>query len=550
LTPLSRQSVYALAEQKGYPAENVYNITGGNPFYVTEILASYSAGVPDNIKDAVLSVYNRQDLNTKNLWQMLSVIPEGLELERIAVINPFWEDAISRCLETKILVYKNDKIYFKHELYRRTIEGSLSPFSRIALNKKILRFFLTTFEEAGDTERIVHYAKNANENNLVVQFAPVAAYKAACVGAHVEASKLWLSAIEYSDGKDSRQLVAFYEAYAYECYLTSQVKDAIIYQGKALKIRKELNEIEKTGNCLRFLSRLWWFEGNRKQAEDFAKQAVDLLEGKAASSEKAMAYSNMSQLKMLSDEMEDCIYWGEKAIEIAREIEDEEPIAHALINMGSSLMTNRPTMMEGISFLHQGLAIGLRNSWHEHVGRAYTALGSNAVTMKDYLFAKTNLDEGISYCEERDLYSLKLYMLCWKARLLLETGNWDEALEIGNNLLKKDDLLPVIKIGALVVAATIKIRRGEDDALSLLNEAKTIAFKTMEPQRIVPALSALLEYEWITGKCFVEKEMVNSTIQMIEKLKKMQNGNRFYYWLDKARKGYLPGKKNNTEQET
>ena len=87
LTPLSRQAVYNLANEKGYDAENVYSISGGNPFYVNEILASYSPGIPDNIKDAILAVYDRQEEGTKNAWQLCSVIPEGLEISRFAQIK-------------------------------------------------------------------------------------------------------------------------------------------------------------------------------------------------------------------------------------------------------------------------------------------------------------------------------------------------------------------------------------------------------------------------------------------------------------------------------
>src|SRR5262249_7208693 len=151
--------------------------------------------------------------------------------------------------------------------YRRTIEESLSPFKRIDINKKVLGFFLQAFEENEEIERIVHYAKNASQNDLVVQYAPRAARQAASVGAHIEASKLYLSAIEYYQGKDKNVLVQFYEAYAYECYLTNQIKEAIFYQSKALTIRKEKDDAEKLGDCLRFLSRLWWFDGNRKEAE-------------------------------------------------------------------------------------------------------------------------------------------------------------------------------------------------------------------------------------------------------------------------------------------
>jgi hypothetical protein len=100
---------------------------------------------------------------------------------------------MDHCFALQIIIFKKNRVVFKHELYRRTIEGSLSPFKRIALNKKMLELFLDSFEAEGEIERIVHYAKNANENKLVVKYAPIAARQAACVGAHIEASKLFLT---------------------------------------------------------------------------------------------------------------------------------------------------------------------------------------------------------------------------------------------------------------------------------------------------------------------------------------------------------------------
>ena len=538
LTPLSKMAVRMLADGSGYDGEDVYSISGGNPFYVSEILAGYSLGVPDNIKDLVLSVYNRLGEETKDIWQLLSVVPEGLELNHLYQIDPSYHRAIDNCLENKILIVENNKIAFKHELYRRTIESSLSPFRRISLNKTILDLLLTSFEAKGEIERIVHYAKNANENKLVEQYAPIAARQAASVGSHIEACKLFLAAIEYSDGTDANRLVGFYEGYAYECYLTNQIKDAIIYQGKALKIWKEKNEIEKIGNSLRFLSRLWWFEGNRQKAESFGREAIEILNQQPSSKAKAMAFSNMSLLKMLSDQTGECIFWGEKAITIALEVEDEETLAHALNSMGSTLMLNQSSAKKGIELLQRSLEISVRNGYHEHVARAYTALGSNAVTMKDYSFAEANLEQGINYCEEKDLDSLKFYMLSWRARLSLETGNWAQASEIANSLLEKENLLPVIKIGALVVMATIKMRNGEPEALSLLMEAKTWAFRTAELRRIIPVLVALLEYEWLTGKCYVENETLHEITNLFIHAEKIPKKSRFFFWICKMNKQY------------
>lgn len=540
LVPLSREAVEIMAEEKGYCGEDVYSISGGNPFYVNEILASYSTGVPDNIKDSILSVYNRQNEKTKKVWQILSVMPTSFEVSYLEKIEPAYADAIKNCLDAKILILENGLISFKHELYRRTIEASLSPLIRVALNKSILDMFLGSFEGNQETERIIHHAKNANEYELVVKYAPVAARQAACVGAHIEASKLYLSAIEYYQGEEKCQLLEFYEPYAYECYLINEHREAIIYMGKALNLWREKGDKEKIGDCMRSLSRLWWFDGNRKQAENYAGQAVEVLNDQPSSKAKAMAYSNMSQLKMLADQTDECIFWGEKAIAIAKEIDNDEILTHALNNMGSALMTIVPSMSKGVALLQQSLDIALKNSFHEHVARAYTALGSNAVTMKHYAFAKKILDEGIRYCDERDLDSLKLYMINWQARLDLETGHWDQAYHTADNLLKHEKLPPVIKVGVLVTTAIVKLRKGEQGALPLLLEAKTIAFETKELQRIIPALAALLEYEWISGKTFIETKELDQAVDMIRQLEKISKKNRLYYWIQKVRKQYLP----------
>ena len=71
--------------------------------------------------------------------------------------------------------------------------------------------------------------------------------------------------------------------------------------------------LKRLANCLRFLSRLWWLDSNRKNAEKFAEQAIELLNNQPSSHAKAMAFSNMSQLKMLFDQPVECVALGRKS---------------------------------------------------------------------------------------------------------------------------------------------------------------------------------------------------------------------------------------------
>lgn len=536
---LSREAVDKMVCEKGYNGEDVYNVTGGNPFYVNEILASYNRGVPDNIRDSILPAYNRCDDNTRRIWDLLSVIPLSFEVKYLEEFGPLGTD-FETCLQLRILIINDGRISFKHELFRRAIESFLSPLKRITLHKWILDRFRDRFEQNQEIERIIHHAKNANEYETVVQYAPVAAARAACLGAHIEASKLYLSAIEYYQGNDKEVLVKFYEWYAYECYLTNQVKEAIIYTGKTLNILKEKEDIEKIGNCLRFLSRLWWLDGNRKNAEKFGDQAIEVLRGQSLSTAMAMAFSNKSQLKMLLDQADEGIAWGQKAIAIAEEIGDQESLSHALNNVGSIQMHNQLSHKKGISNLQQSLEIALKNSFHEHAARAYSNLGSNAVKLKNFETAEKILNEGIKYSEKRDLDSWRSNMLSLKASLKLETGDWDQAYNIAEGQLIYEDQSPVFAIVALTVLATLKMRRGDPDALPLLLKTASRAFETTELQRIIPSQIALLEYEWLTGNTIIKARELDHTMNRIEQSINNIEKNEFAFWLFKARKQHLP----------
>ncbi len=540
LAPLSRNAVDNLSRARGYRGEDVYDISGGNPFYVNEILASYSPGIPENIKDSILSVYNRLDPETRKVCELLSIMPTGLETDYLGQLEPQYAPALADCLDAKIIQLKDNRLLFKHELYRRTIESSLSPFTRIALNRKILEAFQDRFEADGEIERIIHHAKNANDHATVVQFAPKAARQAALLGAHTEAARLYFSAIEYYQGKDPDILVGLYESFAYECYLTNRMTEAIIYQQKVARIWEEKADREKLGNSLWFLSRLWWFDGNRRQAEHFAREAIAVLDDQPPSRPKAMAFSNMSQLKMLSDQTVECIHWGEKAIRMADELSDEEILCHAYNNVGTVQMRVPAYRSKGHELLKRSLDIALRRHFHEHAARAYTNLASNAIQLKDYASAKEALREGIHYCEEVELDSWRTYMLSWKARLLLDTGRYADAVSIAESLIHNEAQASIVKSSALVVIGTVRMRTNQPEALPLLIEAKGKASASMELQRILPALTALLEYEWITGRAILEKAPVELVFGLLSQGGTLRESSEFDFWLWKVRGEKVP----------
>ena len=538
LPPLSFNAVKQLANRKNFDGEKVYHVSGGNPYYVTEILSSYSEGVPENIRDAIVSAYQRTSEKTRHVWDLLSVIPGRFESKYLARFDPGYLEAIENCLQLQILIQHDDQIQFKHELFRRTIEHSLSPLKRIMLNKKILELFLTDFEYHNEIERIVHHAKNANEYTAVVKYAPIAAKRASLLGAHREASKLLGTAIENYQGEDVDVKITLFKSYAYECYLTNNIEQSLLYAGKTLKLLKNQESIITIAGCLRFISHLRCCAGDWKTAVKIGMEAVDLMKDQPASKEKALCFCNMAQLKMHWGDTAEIIDWAEKAGKIAEEVNDEEALCQSQIILGTIRMNTPSLRIEGWELIQKGLSTALNHSLQEHAARAYSEMAINGMRLKDYRFVKNILQEGNLYIEEKELDFWKLTMLSVKAKLYFETGRWKNTITLIQQL-HEAQYRGSFSLSGTVMMGQINMRCGTAGALDMLHSAKEDAYERLDLHMVVYAVTALLEYEWLTGEQVIDNDELVKLATVIDRSIYYMDVNEYAFWLMKARNQHL-----------
>src|SRR5690606_33376511 len=78
--PLERLSEAAVAQlvrasSSGRTAADVYALTGGNPFLVTEVLAAGAETVPASVRDAVLARAARLDEAARAVLDVVALVP-------------------------------------------------------------------------------------------------------------------------------------------------------------------------------------------------------------------------------------------------------------------------------------------------------------------------------------------------------------------------------------------------------------------------------------------------------------------------------------------
>lgn len=533
--PLSEGAVKKIAASFGYTrGSEVYHLTGGNPFYVIEILSNDLQRIPDHLKDSILRIFRSKDVDTQELLSFLSIIPTKIEFRVAERIKKDFGGDIDDCVWSGIIVKGNEYFSFKHELFRLTIEESLQPSKRKNFHKKMFQILLETRGVTKRFSQLVHHAQQVGEKELIAQIVPMAAKEASLAGAHIEACKLYRIAIDNTPTLNSR-LAELYDNHAHECYLINQAGTAIESLQKALDFWRAQKNRLKIGNALRFMSRLKWLQGRRDEVMALASESIIELEQGPPTHELALSYSHLSQLYVIYNDLQKGLKWGQKALDLAVKIEDQSVLAHALNDIGTVQLTDPSTQVEGEKNLAKGLSLALKNNWHEQVGRAYSNCATIFALTKNHSKALVAFDDGLKYCEANDLTFLTSCMLSEKVKLLLDKGNWEEAKSIALLLKANTFLPPLVRIGAITVLSRIYIRKGEfEEAQKLIAEGKKISRHSHEAHQFVPILISELELFWIDNKPIDEGDMIYVEEELFPEKHDSWYYSELAYWMNKC----------------
>jgi ATP/maltotriose-dependent transcriptional regulator MalT len=504
LSPLSPDAVARLASGSDLDPIALHRQTGGNPLFVTEVLANTSGGgIPPTVRDAVLARVARLSASGRAMLEHAAVIGWRVEPWLLAEIGGAAAEAVDECLGLGVLHVDGDALTFRHELSRQALLEAISPSRRLALHRRVLAVLRNHPTGPDDLAILAHHAELAADPKAVLAYAPGAARRAAGLRAHREAAAQYARALRFANRVAPDERAPLFEARSYECYLTDQLPEAIQARTAALAAWRSLDDRLKESENLRWLSRLEWFAGHRAEADEAARAAMAVLDGLPPGSQLAWAFSNQAQLHMLASENATAIVWGTRATALADQLGLVEARLHALTNVAVSRIgaCDESGWAELESCLREARFHGLE----DHAGRAYAALLSCAVTAGRLSIAERYFLEGTAFCLEHDLDSYRLYLLGWRAVLLLRRGRWAEASSVASTVLSHPHVSAISRIQALVALGCVHARRGETGGNEALDEALRLALETAELQRLGPVRAARAEAAWLVGNLDVAR---------------------------------------------
>lgn len=237
LEPLSETAVARLAHAAGQSVGRIHAQTGGNPFYVTELLANPTASIPATVREAALARAVRLSPEARAVLDLCSVVPNRVEL--CLLDEPFPSRLLDECIATGLMTLRDGAVMFRHELAREAVESALPPHRLQLLHATVLRRLLEHGTASVAKARLVHHAGRAGDSAAVRRYAPEAAREASALGAHREAAACYQMALDHAEPDELEERASLSEACAHECYLIDQAEAAIALCETALELRRQ-----------------------------------------------------------------------------------------------------------------------------------------------------------------------------------------------------------------------------------------------------------------------------------------------------------------------
>ena len=178
---------------------------------------------------------------------------------------------------------------------------------------------------------------------------------------------------------------------------------------------------------------------------------------------------------MLHERHDEAIALGERAAALARALGDDETLAHALTNVGTSLIGGADHE-RGRALLEEAHRIAVAIGHDEHAGRALVNLATRTFARRrDDPRIPDDIERALAFVRDHELDGYHQYMLGVRANLQPVRRDWPAAEADARASLALGEQPGVSLCPALIALGRLQSRRGDPEAAATLDEAWRVA---------------------------------------------------------------------------
>jgi DNA-binding CsgD family transcriptional regulator/tetratricopeptide (TPR) repeat protein len=494
LTPLTADAVRDLAASTAVDPGELFQLTGGNPFFVTEVLANPCEVVPPTVVDAVLARVRTLGPAAQTALDRLAVIPSGAEVDLLRVLAGDLAP-VAEAEQAGVVEVRGDVVAFRHELARRAVAESLPASVRLELNADVLHALLK--QPDCDSFRILHHAVEAGDDAAVVRHGEAAGREARWVGAHQQAAACYAQVLARGHRLTTARRAALGEAYSWALSNSNRLHFAVAAAATAAELWQQDGNDRRLVRALVTLSRQQWLTERTAAARVSAERAFELARPLGDSYQNALATGNLGGLLVVIDREEDGLPYLDESIAIAGRCGAASVAALIRNYRGSALLQLGD--LRGRDDLLRSVAHANELGNHEFVMRAYYNLIEGLWRLGEYREALGYIEQGENFGRDRDFRVYGYMFAARRCRLALMRGEWVQAEAGLRELLDGQDDPGMIGRETVPVLARVLVRQGSPDAPQWLALAARHAAMADVLEWLVPTGLAHIEHAWLTG---------------------------------------------------
>lgn len=496
LQPLSIEAVERLAGAQAPRAPEVHRLTGGNPFFVVEVLrAGGGPGeVPSSVRDAVLARAALLDASQRDLLEQVSIFPRHLPLPLLREL-PVALDAMDGCIAAGLLLVEGGKARFRHELARVAVEEAIPPARARRLHSAALAVLATGNAGSADAAQLAHHALRGWDCVAVAHWAPRAAREAAARGALRESVAHIKAALETRQAAPQR--AELLEDLAHSHFELNELEASADAYREAIDLHRREGRGDAQLRCQASLAMPLVRMLRNREADEAARAALELAACLPGARSAAAAHATESYLRMLNRDYLEAITAAEKAIAMARD-DDDATLARAYETLGAATMFL--DYGEGCALLRKSMAIARHlQDGGAALADCYLMLSTASGELFELEAAEALLQEGIAFARGRDLDRQAGYMEAWAALCDVYRGRWPSAATRVEQVLSANRQASTSRVMALVALGRLRTRRGDSGVDAVLDEALELALRSGTLQRLAPVCLARAEAAALRG---------------------------------------------------
>ena len=494
LTRLTSEAVREMAASTDVDAGELFRLTGGNPFYVTEVLANPGAVVPPTVVDAVLARVGTLSPSAQGALDRLAVIPSGAD---VGLLRALVGDLapVAEAERAGVVEVRGDVVAFRHELARRAVAESLPASVRLELNADVLRALLARPDR--DPFRVLHHAVQAGDDAAVLTHGEAAAREATRVGAHQQAAAAYAQVLARGHRLTTARRAALSEGYAWALSNSNQLHFAAAAAATAAELWQQEGDERQLVRALVTLARQQWLTERPVAALASAERALELARPLGDSQENALATLGVGGLLVIIDRDSEALPYLNEALDIAERVGAVGWAALSHNYRGSALLQLGD--LSGRDELLRSKAQANELGHHEYVMRAYYNLIEGLWRLGEYREALGYIEQAENYARDQDFCVYGYMFAARRCRLALMRGRWAQAEAGLRELLDGQDDPGMIGRETVPILARVLVRQGRADAAKWLALAARHATGANVLEWLVPTGLAHIEHAWLTG---------------------------------------------------